>query len=102
MKVFISWSGDQSHAVAKAFYHFIGDCLQNVTPFLSSHNIDAGRNWPEVLRNELKTTGFGVLCLTPDNLTKPWLLFEAGAKVTELIAAKRSKHAELLTRPTRF
>jgi hypothetical protein len=32
-----------------------------------------------VLAERLESTQAGVICLTPENLTKPWLLFEAGA-----------------------
>lgn len=78
MKVFISWSGDQSKAIAVAFRDFIGDVIQNVKPFLSA-DIAAGTRWPERLADELEETGVGVLCLTPDNLGSPWILFEAGA-----------------------
>ncbi|HEV3341621.1 MAG TPA: hypothetical protein VG125_14740 [Pirellulales bacterium] len=78
MRVFISWSEPQSKVIAEAFFEFIGDMFQSVKPFMSSY-MEAGSIWPEILRQELQTTGFGVLCLTKENLTKPWILFEAGA-----------------------
>jgi hypothetical protein len=44
-----------------------------------SSNIDAGSRWFGTISSELESTDFGVVCLTPDNLTKPWIHFEAGA-----------------------
>jgi hypothetical protein len=79
MKVFISWSGEPSKAIASAFYDFLRDVIQNVKPFMSAHDIGAGTRWPERLNRELATTGFGILCLTPQNQDGRWILFEAGA-----------------------
>jgi len=46
---------------------------------MSEHDIDKGtRNMPVISRN-LEQTHFGIICLTPENLNAPWLLFEAGA-----------------------
>jgi len=45
----------------------------------SAHNIDAGQRWGHELGEQLGSTNFGILCLTPENLESPWLLFEAGA-----------------------
>ena len=37
---------------------------------------------------ELEKSDFGIVCLIPENLTKPWLMFEAGALSKKLSAAK--------------
>jgi len=46
---------------------------------MSQHDIDSGVRWNFRLAEELSSTNFGILCLTPDNLDNAWLLFEAGA-----------------------
>jgi hypothetical protein len=47
--------------------------------WISSSDIDPGERWGLTLAKELEETKFGILCITPENLTAPWLLFEAGA-----------------------
>ena len=42
-------------------------------------DIDAGERWSNSVQKELEEPRFGILCLTQDNLTAPWILFEAGA-----------------------
>ncbi len=79
MKVFISWSGPRSHAMAVALYEWLPDVLQDLEPFVSSEDIQKGARWASQLATELEETHFGIICLTPENLTSPWLLFEAGA-----------------------
>ncbi len=79
MKVFISWSGTTSRAVAEAVHWWIPKVLQGVSPWISSKDIDKGANWTVELARELETTDFGVLCLTPENLASAWLNYEAGA-----------------------
>jgi hypothetical protein len=79
MKVFISWSGPRSHAAALKLRDWLQDVLQYSNPFVSSEDIAKGRRWlPEIL-GELKETGFGIICLTRENMAAPWVLFEAGA-----------------------
>lgn len=84
-KVFLSWSGDASRAVAEALYTWLPVMLQRVKPFISSEDLRKGGRWNAELAVELEQTNFGIICLTPSNLNAPWILFEAGAlsKVVE-------------------
>lgn len=79
MKVFISWSGSISHEVALALRDWLPSVLQVVDPYVSSEDIDKGARWSTDISRELEESSFGVLCVVPDNLTAPWLNFEAGA-----------------------
>lgn len=79
MKVFISWSGDVSRRAAMALKDWLPNVIQTVDPFVSSENIQKGARWFTDVGAELEAAKFGIICLTPDNLTAPWLLFEAGA-----------------------
>jgi hypothetical protein len=79
MKVFLSWSGDQSRAVAEALRDWLPVVLQYVKPWVSSQDIKAGAKWADAVAGELEGSNFGILCLTQANLSAPWMLFEAGA-----------------------
>jgi hypothetical protein len=79
LKVFLSWSGPRSKAVAEALWTWLPGVLQSVDPFLSAENIDKGAKWGQAISGELAQTNFAIICLTPANLAAPWLLFEAGA-----------------------
>jgi hypothetical protein len=78
MKVFLSWSGTKSRAVAEALYAWLPQVIQAVDPFLSGE-IDKGARWSNEVDGALEGTRFGILCLTNENLTSPWILYEAGA-----------------------
>ena len=41
--------------------------------------ISAGARWGQELSEQLETSNFGIVCLTPENLNSSWLIFEAGA-----------------------
>lgn len=79
MKVFISWSGVTSRLIAEALHWWFPKVIQGTIPFVSAKDIDKGSNWTVQLTKELETTDFGVVCLTAENLTSPWLNYEAGA-----------------------
>jgi hypothetical protein len=79
MRVFLSWSGEQSHGIARALYDWIPILIQSAEPFLSSEEIDKGTRWGTSVAGELSRTNFGIICLTAENLGAPWVLFEAGA-----------------------
>lgn len=84
MKVFISWSGEQSHALAQALHEWLPLVLHYVEPWLSQADINAGDRWGPKVAEELATTNFGIICITKDNINAPWLLFEAGALAKSL------------------
>ena len=86
MNLFISWSGERSRAVAIALKSWLSDITPDVQTWMSDHDIKAGTRWNSVLTSELDSSSFGILCLTPENLYAPWILFEAGslAKIVEV------------------
>jgi hypothetical protein len=85
VKVFLSWSGERSRQVAEALRIWLPCVIQAVEPWMSSSDIDKGTRWGVDLATQLSDTKFGVICLTPENLTAPWILFEAGALSKTLV-----------------
>lgn len=79
MKLFISWSGKTSQKVADAIDIWVRDVLQHVECFISDQKIEAGSTWHSVITEHLNGTSEGVVCVTPANITSPWLNYEAGA-----------------------
>ena len=79
MNVFISWSEERSKKVASALSSWIPDVLQDVKTWMSEQDIEAGSRWASEVSTMLQESDFGVVCLTPENLKAPWILFEAGA-----------------------
>lgn len=79
MKVFISWSGGRSRAVAELLSDWIKCVLQATRPWISTRDIDRGALWFAEISDQLKDTTVGIVCLTHENKGRPWILFEAGA-----------------------
>lgn len=84
MKVFISWSGKRSRAVAETLRKFVPRVLQFAVPYMSSKDLSKGVRWFEDVEAELGTSDFGIVCLTQSNLSAPWINFEAGAIANSL------------------
>jgi hypothetical protein len=79
MKVFISWSGAKSGAVAKALRDWLPNVIQRLEPWLSAADINPGARWNAEIAAQLDQTSVGVICLTPESLRYHWVSFEAGA-----------------------
>ncbi|MCX6069363.1 MAG: TIR domain-containing protein, partial [Chloroflexi bacterium] len=73
--------------MAEALRYWLPFVLNAVDPWMSAEDIEAGAKWQEVVSGELHDSNFSIICLTPENLNAPWVLFEAGAL---------SKHGESL------
>jgi hypothetical protein len=76
--VFIGWSGPRSKAVALAFKEWLPLVIQAAIPWVSE-DIDRGAPWFTTIGTHLTEAHYGLLCVTPENVTEPWVLFEAGA-----------------------
>jgi hypothetical protein len=79
MRVFLSWSGDKSKAVAALLDEWLQCVLQAVQPWMSAEHIESGAQWFGEIGDALKDVTIGIVCLTKANREKPWILFEAGA-----------------------
>ena len=79
MRIFISWSGETSHKVAKILYDWLLKMQIPALELFISDEIDKGEKWSPMLETKLKTADGGIFCLTKENVNSPWLLFEAGA-----------------------
>lgn len=79
MKIFISWSGDRSQKLAEALREWLPLVLHFAKPWLSKSDIKAGDRWSVEVAKELQESNFGIICVTKENLTSPWILFESGA-----------------------
>jgi hypothetical protein len=77
--VFLTWSGERSGAVARALRDWLRQVVQQSRPWMSERDIHAGKRWRGEIKRQLDTIRVGVLCLTPENVAKPWVNFEAGA-----------------------
>jgi hypothetical protein len=84
MKVFISWSGEPSRELAEALHGWLPLVLHYVEPYMSDVDIDAGERWADSVAKELESSNFGIICVTRQNVSSSWILFEAGALAKSL------------------
>lgn len=79
MKLFISWSGATSQAIASELRAWFPLILPSVDPFITTSDIEKGAQWQGTIKAELGTSNYGLVVLTPNNLQSQWIAFEAGA-----------------------
>lgn len=79
MKVFISWSGELSRKTAEILNTWLPCLIQTIEIFYSPDDIEKGENWDQRIAAELSECNYGLICLTSENVTAPWVNFEAGA-----------------------
>jgi TIR domain len=78
-KVFISWSGDYSRQLAAAIKEWLPMVLQSVEAYFSDTDIEVGSTWYNEIIDALERSDAGLIILTPENITRQWIMFEAGA-----------------------
>lgn len=79
MKVFISWSGTRGRLIGDAFKTWLPDVIQSIDPFYSPKDIEKGQRWSVEIEQSLKEAKVGIICVTPESMLSPWLMFESGA-----------------------
>lgn len=95
MKVFISWSGARSRLVAEALRDWLPNVINAVEPFVSEEDVDKGAIGTEVIARQLHDSIFGIVCLTRDNQTRPWINYEAGA-LSKVVGDNEARVATVL------
>lgn len=90
MKIFISWSGADSLQIAKILRDWIPNVIQAVKPYVSAEDIDKGTRWAADISKELDDSSYGIICLTKNNISAPWINFEAGALSKKVDKSKLS------------
>ena len=79
MQVFLSWSGQRSRYLAETLRGWLPRVIQSLRPWMSDEDIAAGSRWLTDVSRQLGNAKVGILCVTPENQSNPWLVFEAGA-----------------------
>lgn len=79
MKIFVSWSGELSKKIAETLKKWLPCFIQATEVFFSPEDIEKGENWDSKISKELSECKYGIICLTQENVTAPWINFEAGA-----------------------
>jgi len=88
MKVFLSWSGEESLAVAKALREWLPYINPEIRPWISGTDIAPGERWSAEVAQQLEAADVGIVCVTRENQSSPWLNFEAGALAKRLESSR--------------
>lgn len=84
MHIFISWSGEASRQCAEVLREWLPFMNQAIEPFVSSRDISKGERGLNTIADRLKACTFGIVCVTRENQSAPWINFESGALSREL------------------
>ncbi len=81
--VLISWSKKQSQEIASVFYEWLPKVVPGIRPWMSSKDIDKGKQWFSELHGFLGEATSCVICVTKENVHSPWIYYETGAIATK-------------------
>lgn len=84
MKIFISWSGQLSKELGEVFRDWVPAVLQFVKPYFTPGDMEKGSRWSTEIAKELQESQIGIIVLTRENLSEPWIMFEAGGLSKQL------------------
>lgn len=79
MRVFLSWSKEQSRRVARVLREWLPKVLPAVDLWMSEVDTEKGTPWWEGIDDALVSASNIIVCLTKENLHSPYLYYEAGA-----------------------
>jgi hypothetical protein len=77
--VLISWSKKQSKEMASVFYEWLPKVVPGIKPWMSSKDIDKGKQWFSELQGFLGEATSCIICVTKENVRSPWIYYETGA-----------------------
>lgn len=86
-RIFICWSGDQSHNIARAIQRLLATVYPSLTTddaVFVSDNLEKGVTWFGSILTALNKAEVGIAVVTAENLASPWMHFEAGALASKL------------------
>lgn len=87
MRLFISWSGEQTRELGAALKTFLDTAFAgHLSTFLSDADIAPGERFLAAINDGLEDAELGILLVTRSNQRSPWLLFEAGALASKTAA----------------
>ncbi|MBP7930859.1 MAG: toll/interleukin-1 receptor domain-containing protein [Acidimicrobiia bacterium] len=88
MKIFISWSGSLSKAVALDLKEWLPKVIQVADPWVSEVDIPKGAAWFDEIRDALKFAAVGIFVVTPESADSVWLNYEAGS-IAQILTERR-------------
>jgi hypothetical protein len=77
-KIFLSWAEERSRYIAETLYDWLPKVITSIEPFFSQE-IEKGTKGLEEIDEHLEEYSFGIVCLTPENLSNGWIHYESGA-----------------------
>ena len=77
--VFLSWSGATSKCLADQVFNAFPTIFERRVKLFYSPAIDPGAIWIKKIAPAIRKSRVAILCVTHDNVSSPWLQFEAGA-----------------------
>ena len=80
VKIFIAWSKGVSKNIGLELERWLNGLNEAVfQTVISEQAIPIGSVWHNKLDEALQSANCGILCVTEENLTSPWLCYESGA-----------------------
>ncbi len=86
MRVFLSWSGESSKALARCLNDWLPRVLQAIEPWFSDEAIAPGSRWLQEILTNLRAQDFFLACVTAESLSSAWFNFEIGVAASKLLA----------------
>ncbi|MCB6621518.1 toll/interleukin-1 receptor domain-containing protein [Mediterraneibacter sp. 210702-DFI.5.30] len=81
-KAFISWSENKARTCADFLSDLLNKIFEENEIVFCSRQITDGRMWIQEIDKALKESKIGIILVTREDISRPWLNFEAGALYT--------------------